>query len=43
MSYLTDMLDRYAVSADVEQIFRAERERIQTALTNNWKTGDPRL
>jgi hypothetical protein len=43
MSYLTNLLDQYAVSAEVEEIFRGERERIQTALSNNWRTGNPRF
>jgi len=43
MSYLTDLLDQYAVGFDVEEIFRLERERIQSTLTNNWKIASPRF
>jgi hypothetical protein len=34
-------MDQYAVSAGVEETLRVERERIQTALTNNWRSGNP--
>jgi hypothetical protein len=43
MSYLTNLLDQYAVGPDVEEIFRFERERIQNELTNNWKIASLRF
>ncbi|MDQ3624878.1 MAG: hypothetical protein M3463_20760 [Verrucomicrobiota bacterium] len=43
MSYLSGLLDTYAVPSGVEDVFRTNRERIEGVLTGNWATGNPRF